>query len=438
MGDISRRKFVSTVAGAGAAMTIVPRHVLGHGIQAPSDTLNIAVVGFGMGASNAQALMSQNLVAFCDVHDSRMAAAIKRFEAAAAASPTAAQRGGGSAQKSQPSKAQQEANARRPAQNSRENARRFVDQNLPKLKKYRDYREMLEKQKDIDAVVIATPDHMHAPIATLAMDLGKHVYVQKPLCWSVEEARVLAKKAKDRKVVTPDGQPGPLDRRRADRLRADRERRDRRSARGARLDEPAARLLAAGHSASGAARRRSEAAARLGRPRRRQAPCRGVRRQLSEARRSRLEPVPRRRARSRLPPDLSPVQLARLGGLGPGRTRRHGRASRRSSVLGAEPRLPDDGRDAVDAVQRRLVSVGDDDVLRVPEARQPAAGEADVVRRRPAAAEARGHRRRAHEPGRRADVRRHQGQADSGHLRSGAAALSVAASGVEDARRRRS
>src|SRR5687768_14041059 len=208
MGDISRRKFVGTVAGAGAAITIVPRHVLGHGFQAPSDTLNIAVVGLGMGASNAQALMSQNLVALCDVQDSRLAAAIKRFEMAANASPTAAQRGGGSAQKSQPSKAQQEANARRPAQNSRDNAKRFVDQNLPKLKKYRDYREMLEKQKDIDAVVIATPDHMHAPIASLAMDHGKHVYVQKPLCWSVEEARVLAKKAKDRKLVTQMGNQG--------------------------------------------------------------------------------------------------------------------------------------------------------------------------------------------------------------------------------------
>ena len=208
MGDISRRKFVTTVAGTGAAMTIVPRHVLGHGIQAPSDTVNIAVVGFGMGASNAQAVMSQNLVAFCDVHDSLMATAIKRFEAAAAAPPSAAQRGGGTARRSEPSKAQQEANARRPAQNGRENARRFVDQNLPKLKKYRDYREMLEKQKDIDAVIIATPDHMHAPIASLAMDLGKHVYVQKPLCWSVEEARVLAKKARDRKVVTQMGNQG--------------------------------------------------------------------------------------------------------------------------------------------------------------------------------------------------------------------------------------
>ena len=52
---------------------------------------------------------------------------------------------------------------------------------------------MLEQQKDIDAVIIATPDHMHAPIALAAMQAGKHVYVQKPLCWSVSEARALAK-----------------------------------------------------------------------------------------------------------------------------------------------------------------------------------------------------------------------------------------------------
>jgi predicted dehydrogenase len=209
MGDLTRRKFVKTVAGTGAALTIVPRHVLGHGIQAPSDTVNIAIIGFGMGASNARALMSQNLVAFCDVHDSRMANAIADFQKAASAPPTSAQRGGGSARQRQVSAAQEKANARRPAQNGAENAKRFVEQNLPKLAKYRDYREMLEKQKDIDAVVVATPDHMHAPIATMAMDLGKHVYVQKPLCWSVEEARVLARKARERtKVVTQMGNQG--------------------------------------------------------------------------------------------------------------------------------------------------------------------------------------------------------------------------------------
>jgi len=210
MGDLTRRKFVTTVAGTGAALTIVPRHVLGHGVQAPSDTVNIAVVGIGgMGASNAQALLSQNMVAFCDVQDSLLAAAVKRFEQVAATAPgSGAQRGGGTARRQQVSAAQEKANARRPAQNSRENAKRFVEQNLPKLQKYRDYRQMFEKQKDIDAVVIATPDHMHAPIAAMAMDLGKHVYVQKPLCWSVEEARVLAKKAKDRKVVTQMGNQG--------------------------------------------------------------------------------------------------------------------------------------------------------------------------------------------------------------------------------------
>ena len=86
--------------------------------------------------------------------------------------------------------------------------KRFVDEQIPRLKRYADYREMLAQQKDIDAVVVATPDHMHAAIASAAMDLGKHVYVQKPLCWSVQEARHLAKKAADTKVVTQMGNQG--------------------------------------------------------------------------------------------------------------------------------------------------------------------------------------------------------------------------------------
>jgi predicted dehydrogenase len=64
---------------------------------------------------------------------------------------------------------------------------------------------MLDKQKDIDGVIVATPDHMHAIIASASMDLGKHVYVQKPLCWSVHEARHLAKKAASTKLVTQMG-----------------------------------------------------------------------------------------------------------------------------------------------------------------------------------------------------------------------------------------
>ena len=65
---ITRRKFVTTVAATGAGLTIVPRHVLGKGFQAPSDTVNIATVGIGgMGGSNTRNLMSQNIVAACDV-----------------------------------------------------------------------------------------------------------------------------------------------------------------------------------------------------------------------------------------------------------------------------------------------------------------------------------------------------------------------------------
>jgi len=207
MGDLTRRQFVTTVAGTGAAFTIVPRHVLGRGVQAPSDTVNIAVVGLGMGASNAEAVMSQNIVALCDVQDSLMADAIKRFEKTAAA-PAGAARGGGTARRSQRSQAQEQANAKRPAHSRSVDAKRFVEQNLSKVAKYRDYRQLLEKQKDIDAVIVATPDHMHAPIAVMAMDLGKHVYVQKPLCWSVEEARILANKAKGRKIVSQMGNQG--------------------------------------------------------------------------------------------------------------------------------------------------------------------------------------------------------------------------------------
>ena len=77
-----------------------------------------------------------------------------------------------------------------------------------KAKRYQDYRQMLAEQKDIDGVLVATPDHTHAAIAMAAMSLGKHVYVQKPLCWSVQEARALAKKAAETKVATQMGNQG--------------------------------------------------------------------------------------------------------------------------------------------------------------------------------------------------------------------------------------
>jgi predicted dehydrogenase len=78
----------------------------------------------------------------------------------------------------------------------------------PKAKIYRDFREMLDKEKEIDAVVIATPDHTHAVIAAYAMRMGKHVYVENPMCKTVFEARELTRIAKEMNVVTQMGNQG--------------------------------------------------------------------------------------------------------------------------------------------------------------------------------------------------------------------------------------
>src|SRR3954454_22149799 len=104
---ISRRKFVTTVAAASTALTIVPRHVLGKGFQAPSDTLNIATVGInGQGFPNTRALMGENIVAICDVDYTLLDNALARFKAAAGAPGSG---GAGQQRRANPSKAQLEA-----------------------------------------------------------------------------------------------------------------------------------------------------------------------------------------------------------------------------------------------------------------------------------------------------------------------------------------
>ncbi len=208
----SRRRFLQSAAAAAAGVTIVPRHVLGGtGFQAPSDTFNIAGVGVGgMGRSNLTALASQNIVALCDVDfglvdrrykdlDGQLAQARKQL-AELKANPDAAPRQGPGRSLS-------------PEQRLRNTEQRVANlgaliEKAGKAKRYQDYRQMLAEQKDIDGVVVATPDHTHAAIAMAAMSLGKHVYVQKPLCWSVHEARALAKKAADTKVATQMGNQG--------------------------------------------------------------------------------------------------------------------------------------------------------------------------------------------------------------------------------------
>jgi hypothetical protein len=79
---------------------------------------------------------------------------------------------------------------------------------FPNATKYTDYRMLLDKEKNIDAVMIATPDHMHAPVAVAAMHVGKHVYVEKPMAHSIEEARVMTKLAQDAGLVTQMGNNG--------------------------------------------------------------------------------------------------------------------------------------------------------------------------------------------------------------------------------------
>src|ERR1700744_795258 len=159
----SRREFLKTGAVATAGIMIVPRHVLGgKGFVAPSDRLTVASVGVGgKGAgdiTNFDKTGKADIAYLCDVDDKRAAATVAKF---------------------------------------------------PKAKFYKDWREMLDKDgKNFDAVSVSTPDHNHAIIAYSAMQLGKHVYVQKPMTHDLWEARLLTEAAKKYKVVTQMGNQG--------------------------------------------------------------------------------------------------------------------------------------------------------------------------------------------------------------------------------------
>jgi hypothetical protein len=203
--EMTRREFVKEAAFAGAGLTIVPRHVLGKGMTPPSDLLNIAAVGVGgMGRTNLINLASQNIVAMCDVDWGYAEKGFAQLDNAIAGLRTRI---------AAPDPEQQPGKPLVPFDREQAKARlagmqRLKDVHLPKAKRYSDYRGMLEKQKEIEGVLIATPDHMHAPIALAAMELGKHVYVQKPLTWCVAEARQLAKRARESKVATQMGNQG--------------------------------------------------------------------------------------------------------------------------------------------------------------------------------------------------------------------------------------
>jgi len=162
-----RRKFLKTAAATSAFM-IVPRYVLGGpAYVAPSDKINIAAVGAsGKGTTDISSVAHENIYAICDIDDTKIASTL---------------------------------------------AAEFAAPFREKVKIYRDYREMLDNEPEIDAVLISIPDHMHAPVATHAMGLGKHLYVQKPLCHTVAEARLLAERARATNVVTQMGNQGHAD-----------------------------------------------------------------------------------------------------------------------------------------------------------------------------------------------------------------------------------
>ncbi|MGQ9574508.1 MAG: Gfo/Idh/MocA family protein [Thermoguttaceae bacterium] len=153
----TRREFLRQAALAGAAATALGRFSgeMPGAARSPSEKLNIGIIGTGgRGGENMKAVSGENIVALCDVDQNHLDAAAARFPAA---------------------------------------------------RKYSDFRELLEKERGLDAVVVSTPDHCHAPASVMAMKLGLHVYCEKPLTHSVYEARVVAQTAAEKKVVTQMG-----------------------------------------------------------------------------------------------------------------------------------------------------------------------------------------------------------------------------------------
>ena len=157
---LNRRRFLAGTSTAVAAISVVPAYVLGAGGQTPpSGKLNIAAVGVGgMGRNNIRKLANENIVALCDV-------------------------------------------------DSGERATKIFDE-FPKAKVYRDYRKLLDRQKDFDAVIVATPDHTHGVIGMAMVKAGKHMYMQKPLAHSLFEVRQLTEAAREHRVATQMGNQG--------------------------------------------------------------------------------------------------------------------------------------------------------------------------------------------------------------------------------------
>ncbi len=164
-GRVTRRRFLQSTLMGSVGLLILRNPKSAWSYQA-NNRLNMAFVGSGGqggGLVGVFAGMGENIVALCDVDEQRAADTFKRF---------------------------------------------------PNAKRYKDFRKMLEEMvNEIDAVVVATPDHTHAVASVMAMRLGKHVYCEKPLTWSIGEGRVMRQVALEKKVVTQMGNQGTGDNR---------------------------------------------------------------------------------------------------------------------------------------------------------------------------------------------------------------------------------
>jgi len=200
---INRRKFLRTASTAVAAYTILPRHVLGgSGYVAPSEKINIGCIG--VGAQGTRVMMNflrqpdVQIVSVCDVNrDSSNYCEWGPNEVRGKVRQLIDNSRWGDGVKG--------------CRAGREPAREIVEGYYTLQKPsgkykgcttYNDFREMLEKERDLDAVIVGTPDHTHAVISMKAMKMGKHVYCQKPFTHSIFEARELAKVSREAKIAT--------------------------------------------------------------------------------------------------------------------------------------------------------------------------------------------------------------------------------------------